>query len=98
MDVTVIKTIAISATFILVFVLLPIVVLMLEHQRKMARLMRGESIDDSKTQLGLILGVKQTADTQALEDRIAALETQVADLQRAVIASESQPRIPLNLQ
>ncbi len=96
MDVTVIKTIAISATLILVFVLLPIVVLMLEHQRKMARLMRGESLDEDKTQLGILLGMKQQ-DESALEARITALESQVADLQQALIASESQPRIPLNL-
>lgn len=79
----VIKTITISVVLFALFVVLPIVVLMLEHQRKMVLLMRGESEKDTSTDfIKALAGVESTdqAEVDALRNRVTLLEAQVAQL------------------
>lgn len=89
MDASIVKTIAITSFFILVLVVLPIVALLLEHQRKMARLMRGEKLDDDDHALATLVGAKSDPNP-ALERRVTELEAEVATLRATLpVASKT---------
>ncbi len=89
MDVVMVKTIAITAVIFSVVVVLPLVALFLEHQRKMARLIRGEEVDesDSPVVVGLqaTMGVKPEQ-IRVLTERISHLEVEVAELRTTLPA------------
>ena len=94
MDPAIVRTIALSAIFILVLVVLPIVVLLLEHQRKMARLMRGEKLEENDQTLAVLMGAGKIESNPGLEARVAALEAEVAVLRGALAPrTESEPAI-----
>lgn len=82
MDPTIIKTIAITACVLGLLVVLPIIALLLEHQRKMARLIRGEKVEENET--AVIVGVHavggKESKVKALEDRVAELEQELASM------------------
>ncbi len=84
MDPTIVKTIAITVGILAVVVVLPMVGLFLEHQRKMARLMRGEPVEEQDT--AVVVGVhaamapKNAAEVKELRERVQTLEQEVAFL------------------
>ncbi len=82
MDPTIVKTIGITACILGLLVVLPVIALMLEHQRKMARLIRGEKVEENDT--AVIVGVHAVAGkdskVKALEERVTELEQELAAL------------------
>lgn len=83
MDITtdLVKTIGITLTLIAIFVVLPIVALLTEHQRKMALLMRGEKSED-KDALSLLMGTDSKEELAALRERVDLLESRLKALDR----------------
>lgn len=84
MDPQVLKTIAIATVTLVVFVVVPIVAMLLEHQRKMVRLMRGESTPEGNETLGMLLGATPKSESPELAARVAVLEAEVAQLRTAL--------------
>ncbi len=81
MDVEVLKVVSITVGIILVVVVLPIVVLMLEHQRKMAQILRGQTPEKTdRSDLAVLMGVAPVdgADLSELRRRIENLEAELA--------------------
>lgn len=69
-----------------------VIVFMLEHQRKMARILRGEKVDEGADLVTAIMssGAKDPDNTKALESRIEQLERTVFELQ----ANASRQELP----
>ncbi len=80
----VIKVIGVCAIF-LIAIIGALVVFMLEHQRKMTRILRGEQVDESGDTLAALMGSisGDSAKIKALEARIEQLE-QMALLNRGI--------------
>lgn len=81
MDPTIIKTIAITVCALGLLVVLPIIALLLEHQRKMARLIRGEKVEETDT--AVVVGVHAVgggkgSTVKALEERVIELERELS--------------------
>lgn len=78
----VLKTITISVLFFSIFVVLPVLYFLMDHQRKMVRLMRGEHVDETETAMVMMGAMKSSAPSAAelavLTERIRALESEVA--------------------
>ncbi len=81
MDAGLVKTAGLIALLVGIFVVLPVVALLMEHQRKMVLLMRGEKSDD-KDVMQMLLGSKSgdSQQLQALEARVAILEAELGSL------------------
>lgn len=92
MDPTIVKTFVIATSLVLLLVVLPIVMLLLEHQRKMAKLMRGEKTEEHAETIAMLLGSgKYDAQTPALEARVTALEAEVAALRSSLVGNSTSP-------
>lgn len=84
MDITtdLVKTVGITLTLIAIFVILPIVALLTEHQRKMALLMRGDKSEE-KDALSLSMGTDSMDELAELRARVDRLESRLGALDRA---------------
>ena len=90
----VLKTVVISILFLAIFVVLPILYLLMDHQRKMVRLMRGEQVEETDTAM-LLMGVSKPqalsgGESQALADRVRALESEVALLKATQVQADAE--------
>lgn len=84
------KTVLIVGLFFGLFVVVPIVAILAEHQRKMMRLMRGEKEGPSETAelLAVLNGQAppRTAEVEALKARVNELEEKLSELQSSLPA------------
>ncbi len=83
------KAALVTGALVLVLVVLPIVALLLEHQRKMARLIRGESPEESgSSEIAALFGAggggSDGSAVRALMERVSQLEAEVASLRRSL--------------
>lgn len=84
------KTVLIVGLFFGLFVVVPIVAILAEHQRKMMRLMRGEKEGPNETAelLAALNGQAppRTAEIEALKARVSELEAMVTELKSSLPA------------
>ncbi|MCO5298103.1 MAG: hypothetical protein M9921_14740 [Fimbriimonadaceae bacterium] len=77
MSIEMLKTAGVAVLLAGVFVVVPIVAILLEHQRRMAKLIRGEK-DEPSELIHLLSGTPKS--NSQLEARIEALEAEVREL------------------
>lgn len=89
MSIEMLKAAGIAVVLVGVFVVVPIVAILLEHQRKMAKLIRGQREEPSEL-VHLLTGANPT--NPALEARVEALEAEVRELRsQASLAPRNVP-------